>query len=63
MNDNYFVTGSIDGKVRIWDISAQRVVDWTDIKDIITAICYRPDGEVCDCILIYLFWEEKKSSA
>ncbi|KAL3524429.1 hypothetical protein ACH5RR_017263 [Cinchona calisaya] len=45
VNDDYFVTGSIDGKVRIWEISARRVVDWTDIKDIITAVCYRPDGQ------------------
>ncbi|CAI9086933.1 OLC1v1020871C1 [Oldenlandia corymbosa var. corymbosa] len=45
VNDNYFVTGSIDGKVRIWEISACRVIDWCDIRDIITAVCYRPDGE------------------
>ena len=46
VNNDYFVTGAIDGKVRIWEISVQRVVDWSDVKDIITAVCYRPDGQV-----------------
>ncbi|XP_071929362.1 uncharacterized protein [Coffea arabica] len=45
VNNDYFVTGAIDGKVRIWEISVQRVVDWSDVKDIITAVCYRPDGQ------------------
>ncbi|KAL6503929.1 hypothetical protein OROGR_025852 [Orobanche gracilis] len=37
--------GSIDGKVRIWAISESKVVDWTEITDIITAVSYRPDGQ------------------
>ncbi|XP_027368500.1 WD repeat-containing protein 44-like [Abrus precatorius] len=45
MDDNYFISGSIDGKVRIWEIPDCHVVDWTDIKDIVTAVCYRPDGQ------------------
>lgn len=45
VNYNYFISGSIDGKVRIWEISTCQVVDWTDIRDIVTAVCYRPDGE------------------
>lgn len=48
MNDNYFISGSIDGKVRIWEISGRRVIDWTDVRDIVTAVSYRPDGKVCD---------------
>ncbi|KAJ8771583.1 hypothetical protein K2173_026760 [Erythroxylum novogranatense] len=44
-DDNYFMTGSIDGKVRIWSISSCQVVDWTVIKDVVTAVCYRPDGK------------------
>lgn len=47
MDENYFISGSIDGKIRIWDISRCRVVDWTDVKEIVTAVCYRPDGKVC----------------
>ncbi|AED94754.1 unnamed protein product [Arabidopsis thaliana] len=45
VDDNYFISGSIDGKVRIWDVSQFRVVDYTDIRQIVTALCYRPDGK------------------
>lgn len=45
LDDNYFISGSIDGKVRIWDVPGCCVVDWTDIKEIVTAVCYRPDGK------------------
>lgn len=46
VDDNYFISGSIDGKVRIWDVSRCRVVDYTDVRDIVTAVCYRPDAKV-----------------
>ncbi|CAN7066599.1 unnamed protein product [Brassica rapa subsp. trilocularis] len=45
VNENNFMSGSIDGKVRIWNISGCNVVDWADLKDIISAVCYRPDGQ------------------
>lgn len=45
VDDSYFITGSIDGKVRIWAIPDCHVVDWTDIREIVTAVCYRPDGQ------------------
>lgn len=44
-NDNYFISGCIDGMVRIWDVHRCQVVDWADSKEIITAACYRPDGK------------------
>ncbi|CAN1250882.1 Uncharacterized WD repeat-containing protein C3H5.08c [Linum perenne] len=44
-DDNYFMSGSIDGKVRIWATAGCQVVDWTDMKEIVTAACYRPDGQ------------------
>lgn len=47
VDENYFITGSIDGKVRIWEIPGCHVVDWTDTREIVTAVCYRPDGKVC----------------
>lgn len=51
VNDQYFISGSIDGKVRIWAVESSLVVDWTDIRDIVTAVCYRPNGEVIMCII------------
>ncbi|KAL8160499.1 hypothetical protein V2J09_002036 [Rumex salicifolius] len=45
MDDNLFISGSIDGKVRIWEILGCQVVSWTDIKDIVTAVSYHPDGQ------------------
>ncbi|CAI8598536.1 unnamed protein product [Vicia faba] len=45
VDEDYFISGSIDGKVRIWAIPDCQVVDWTDVLDIVTAVCYRPDGQ------------------
>ncbi|KAI4365518.1 hypothetical protein MLD38_021497 [Melastoma candidum] len=45
VNEDYFISGSIDGKVRVWSVSTQRVVDWADIRDAISATCYRPHGK------------------
>lgn len=47
VDDDHFITGSIDGKVRIWSASHCQVVDWADARGIVTAVCYRPDGQVC----------------
>ncbi|GMJ13758.1 hypothetical protein like AT1G64610 [Hibiscus trionum] len=45
VDDNYFISGSIDGKVRFWEVLRCRVVDYTDVRDIVTAVCFRPDGK------------------
>ncbi|XP_019462813.1 PREDICTED: WD repeat-containing protein 44-like [Lupinus angustifolius] len=45
VDDKYFISGSIDGKVRIWGICEERVVDWADIRDVISAISYQHDGK------------------
>ncbi|KAL6972134.1 hypothetical protein U1Q18_031823 [Sarracenia purpurea var. burkii] len=45
VNNNLFISGSIDGKVRIWAVSGCQVVDWTEISEIVTAVCYSPDGQ------------------
>ena len=46
VNDNLFISGSIDGKVRMWSISGSKVIDWAETKDIVTAVSYRPDAKV-----------------
>lgn len=46
IDDDHFISGSIDGKVRIWSASQCQVVDWADARGIVTAVCYRPDGQV-----------------
>ncbi|KAG4391622.1 hypothetical protein AAZX31_05G205400 [Glycine max] len=45
VNDNFFISGSIDGKVRIWEVVHCRVSDYIDIREIVTAVCFRPDGK------------------
>lgn len=45
VDERYFVSGSIDGKVRVWDVSDNRVIDWADAHGIITAISYQADGK------------------
>ncbi|GMH30079.1 hypothetical protein Nepgr_031922 [Nepenthes gracilis] len=45
IDDNYFISGSLDAKVRIWSIPGQRVVGWTDLHEMVTAACYLPDGQ------------------
>ncbi|KAL3499036.1 hypothetical protein ACH5RR_041768 [Cinchona calisaya] len=45
VDDDYFISGSIDGKVRIWKVHDFRVIDWTDVREIVTAVCYSPDGK------------------
>lgn len=45
VDDNYFISGSIDGKVRTWEVRRCRVVDYTDIREIVSAVCYCPDGK------------------
>ncbi|CAL1379946.1 unnamed protein product [Linum trigynum] len=45
VNENNFISGSIDGKVRIWGVSEARVIEWADVRDVISAICYKPDGK------------------
>lgn len=45
IDERYFLSGSLDGKVRIWEIPTCRVANWTDVKEIVTAVCYHPDGK------------------
>jgi WD40 repeat protein len=46
IDERYFISGSIDGKVRIWDVLDRRVTDWVDTRNIISALSYQADGKV-----------------
>lgn len=46
VDENYFISGCIDGKVRIWGMRSRRVEDWANVGQIITAVCYQPNGKV-----------------
>lgn len=46
VDDRYFISGSLDDKVRIWCIPDHHVVDWSDLQEMVTAVCYAPDGKV-----------------
>ena len=35
VDDNYFISGSIDGKVHFWAIYSHQVVVWTDVREIV----------------------------
>ena len=55
MDDGYFISGSLDCKVRIWSVPDRQVVDWSDVSDMVTAACYTPDGQVwCQCCMLSL---------
>lgn len=41
----------------MWEIPACQVVDWTDVTEIVTAVCHHPDGKVRDLSPGYLKFE------
>lgn len=45
-DESHFISGCIDGKVRIWGIRSKRVEEWANVQDIVTAVCYQPNGKV-----------------
>tara|TARA_B100000767_G_scaffold181503_1_gene169432 strand:+ start:158 stop:1309 length:1152 start_codon:yes stop_codon:yes gene_type:complete len=44
VNDKYFLSGSLDGKLRFWSIPDHRVADWVDIGEMVTAASFNSDG-------------------
>lgn len=44
-NEDFIATGSIDKITRIWSIKHKTVVDWVEIKDVISSVSYSLDGE------------------
>ncbi|CAN0926619.1 WD repeat-containing protein 44 [Linum grandiflorum] len=45
MNDQYFLSGSLDNKIRIWSVPDRQLVEWVDLHEMVTAVCYTPDGQ------------------
>ncbi|CAH9071116.1 unnamed protein product [Cuscuta epithymum] len=45
IDEDLFISGCIDGKARVWRVTDKRVAEWADIHDIVTAICYQPNGK------------------
>lgn len=43
---NLFAIGSLDKYIRIFDIKAEKIVDWYQSEDYITACSYSPDGRL-----------------
>ena len=39
-----FLTGCFDCKLRVWDVESGKVQQWTQVQNIVTAACFRPDG-------------------
>lgn len=54
VNENFFISGSIDGKVRIWDVFGGQVVDYIDSREIVSAVCYQSDGKVGSFSCIFM---------
>lgn len=44
-DDRYFISGGVDKKLRLWDITDGLVKEWSQAPDVITAVRYTPDGK------------------
>jgi hypothetical protein len=44
--DNYFVTGCLDKKLRIWSLETGRVVLWQPTASMITSVAFSPDARL-----------------
>ena len=45
LDDKLFLSGSIDGRVRLWNVPDQKVVAWQDVHDMVTAVGVSKDGK------------------
>ena len=44
VNDKFFISGSLDGKLRMWNIPDLKVVDWVDIGEMVTSCTFSSCG-------------------
>ncbi len=45
-DEDKFISGCLDKYIRIWSISKNKVIDYTNIKEYITSISYFPTGDM-----------------
>ncbi|BFZ54133.1 hypothetical protein PYCC9005_001165 [Savitreella phatthalungensis] len=45
-DDRYFLSGSLDCKLRLWDIVDKQVAFWNEIPELITAVNFSSDGRL-----------------
>lgn len=53
LDAGHFISGSLDGKVRIWNVQEPQVVDWVDLQEMVTAACYTPNGQVWSFVCLH----------
>merc|ERR1719387_2230087 len=41
----FLLSSSLDEKARLWSIPEQTVVDWVNVHEMVTAVCFSPDGK------------------
>ncbi|CAO2655191.1 Nn.00g102550.m01.CDS01 [Neocucurbitaria sp. VM-36] len=46
-DDRFFLAGSLDAKLRLWSITDKSVAYSITVPDMITAVCFTPDGKTC----------------
>ncbi|KAF1846964.1 WD40 repeat-like protein [Cucurbitaria berberidis CBS 394.84] len=46
-DDRFFLAGSLDAKLRLWSIPDKSVAFSITVPDMITAVCFTPDGKTC----------------
>lgn len=63
-DDRYFISGGLDKKLRLWNITDGRVKDWAQAPEVITATRFTPDGKYAVCGLlrgqVYLYETDDK---
>lgn len=44
LKDDFFVSGSLDKLIRLWDIKNEKLVNYINMQDYITAVAVFPNG-------------------
>ena len=51
-DDRYFISGGLDKKLRLWNITDGRVKDWAQAPEVITSTRFTPGGKYAVCGLL-----------